>query len=100
VNEPSRVTSGGPAIAALVASYDVLRHVALGRPGRDDGPPLGFTVLLRHGMAAWLYAWAQCPSPPRPSMAAPPIAIPSLVHTELAHVWAHMALAHQEAAWI
>ena len=101
MNEPALLTSEGPSTAALVASYDVLRHVALGRHGRDDGPPLGFTVLLRHGMAAWLRAWAQCPSPPpRPSFAAPPIAIPTLVHTELAHVWAHMALAHQEAAWM
>ena len=85
----------------LVASYDLLRQVALGRSGPDDGPRLGFTVLLRHGMAAWLRAWAACP-PSQPLMppATPPIAIPSFVHTELAHVWAHMALAHQEAAWI
>ena len=96
-----RVAAGDASPATLVASYDLLRRVALGCSGPDDGPRLGFTVLLRQGMAAWLRAWAQCPSPPTRT---PPgslvITIPSLVHTELAQVWAHMALAHQEAAWI
>lgn len=97
----ARVAAGDPSPATLVASYDALRRVALGRSGPDDGPSLGFTVLLRHGMAAWLRAWAACPPPSTLTPhAAPPIAIPSIVHTELAHVWAHMALAHQEAAWI
>ena len=95
------VAAGDPSPATLVASYDLLRRVALGCSGPDDGPRLGFTVLLRQGMAAWLRAWAQCPPP---STRTPPgslvITIPSLVHTELAHVWAHMALAHQEATWI
>jgi hypothetical protein len=84
-----------------VASYEALRRVALGRSGPDDGPSLGFTVLLRQGMAAWLRAWAMCPHPaalvPRPAQSP---AIPHLVHIELAQMWAHMALSHQEAAWI
>ena len=101
MNEPAFVTAGDTSTATLVASYDLLRQVALGRSGPDDGPRLGFTVLLRHGMTAWLRAWAACPSSqPRMPDAAPPIAIPTLVHAELAHVWAHMALSHQEAAWI
>ena len=101
MNEPTVVASGDPSTATLVASYDLLRQVALGRSGPDEGPRLGFTVLLRHGMAAWLRAWTACPSPqPRTSSAGLPIAIPTLVHTELAQVWAHMVLAHQEAAWI
>jgi hypothetical protein len=84
-----------------VASYEALRRVALGRSGPDDGPSLGFTVLRRQGMAAWLRAWAQCPPPPTLTPHVLPLnAIPSIVHTELAHVWAHMALSHQEAAWI
>jgi len=84
-----------------VASYEALRRVALGRSGPDDGPSLGFTVLLRQGMAAWLRAWAQCPPPPPLTPhGLSLIAIPSIVHTVLAHVWAHMALSHQEAAWI
>ena len=75
--------------------------MALGRCGPDDGPSLGFTVLLRQGMAAWLRAWAMCPAPADPVAGpAPPLGIPSLVHTELAQLWAHMALSHQEAAWI
>ena len=95
------VAAGAPSPATLVASYDLLRRVALGCSGPDDGPRLGFTVLLRHGMTAWLRAWVACPGPPpRAPSAAPPIAIPTLVHMELAQVWAHMALAHQEAAWI
>jgi hypothetical protein len=101
VNASARVASGDPSTATLVASYDLLRQVALGRSGPDDGPRLGFTVLLRQGMAAWLQAWAQCPPPPtRTPQVSPVIAIPSLVHTELAQVWADMALAHQETAWI
>jgi hypothetical protein len=31
---------------------------------------------------------------------APALEIPALVHTELVQLWAHMALSHQEAAWI
>jgi hypothetical protein len=87
-------------IATLVAHYEALRRVALGRCGPDEGPSLGFAVLLRHGMSAWLHAWALCP---RPAASAPrtvqPPDIPPLVHLELAQVWARMALAHQETAW-
>lgn len=101
MSEPALRASEATPTATLAASYDILRQVALGRSGPDDGPSLGFTVLLRHGMAAWLRAWAACPPPQTLTPhAAPPIAIPAIVHTELAHVWAHMALAHQEAAWI
>jgi hypothetical protein len=101
VNESARVAVGATSPATLVASYDLLRQVALGRSGPDEGPRLGFTLLRRHGMAAWLRAWTVCPAPPpRTPSAAPPIAIPPIVHTELAQVWALMALAQREAAWI
>jgi hypothetical protein len=87
--------------ATLVASYDALRRVALGCSGPDEGPSLGFTVLVRQGMTTWLCAWAQCAPPPRVEpRAVPPTALPVTVHTELAQAWAHMALAHQEAPWI
>jgi hypothetical protein len=101
VSDPACVASRETPTATLVASYDVLRQIALGRNGPDEGPSLGFTVLLRQGMAAWLRAWAMCPPPaaPLPRPAQLP-AIPHLVHIELARVWAHMALSHQEAAWI
>jgi hypothetical protein len=29
-----------------------------------------------------------------------PLGIPPLVHMELVQLWAHMALSHQEAAWM
>ena len=87
-------------IPVLVTSYETLRRLALGRSGPDGGPSLGFTVLLRHGMAAWLRAWARCPSPlVSVAPSAPMSALPPIVHMELARVWAHMALACQEAAW-
>jgi hypothetical protein len=101
LSDPLDVPSGEPPIATLVASYEVLRRMALGQRGPDDGPSLGLAVLLRQGVAAWLRAWAMCPGPADPvARPAPPLGIPPLVHTELAQLWAHMALSHQEAAWI
>jgi len=84
-----------------VASYEALRRIALGQRGLDDGPSLGLAILLRQGVAAWLHAWARCPRPSDPvARPAPALEIPPLVHTELVQLWAHMALSHQEAAWI
>jgi hypothetical protein len=84
-----------------VASYEALRRIAVGQGGPDDGPSLGLAILLRQGVTAWLRAWARCPRH-SDSVACPaaPLEIPPLVHTELVHLWAHMALSHQEAAWI
>jgi hypothetical protein len=85
----------------LVSSYETLRRVALGHSGSNDGPRLGFTLLLRQGMTAWLHAWAMCPCPAVPEPAAISVSVlPPLVHHELAQVWAHMVLSHQEVAWI
>ncbi|MCR4340611.1 MAG: hypothetical protein NUW01_12090 [Gemmatimonadaceae bacterium] len=98
---PAIVAAEDMATATLVASYDALRRVALGHSGPDDGPSLGFTVLVRQGMTTWLRAWAACPPPPPLAPhGASLTALPTIVHTELAQAWAHMALAHQEAAWI
>lgn len=84
-----------------MASYEALRRLALGQRGFDDGPSLGLAILLRQGVAAWLRAWALCPRPADPvARTAPPLGIPPLVHTELAQLWAHMALSQQEVAWI
>lgn len=84
-----------------MASYEALRRMALGQRGPDDRPSLGLAILLRQGMAAWLRAWAMCPPPSDPApRTAQPRAIPPIVHTELAQLWAHMALSHQEAAWM
>jgi hypothetical protein len=84
-----------------VASYEALRRLALGQRGAADGPRLGLAILLRHGVAAWLDAWARCPRPAEPTApSAPPLGIPSVIHMELAQLWAQMALCHQEATWI
>jgi hypothetical protein len=84
-----------------VASYEALRRIAQGQRGPDDGPSLGLAILRRHGVAAWLHAWARCPHPAdRVARLAPSLEIPPLVHTELVQLWAHMALSHREAAWI
>jgi len=86
--------------ATLVAQYEALRRVALGGGGPDEGPRLGFAVLLRHGMSAWLHAWARCPRPAAPTLR--PVQTPDIpphIHLELVQVWAHMALAHQEIRW-
>jgi hypothetical protein len=48
---------------AVIASYETLRRVALGDTGPCDGPSLGFALLLRQGLAAWLEAWAMRPGP-------------------------------------
>jgi hypothetical protein len=84
----------------LVSSYETLRRVALGHSGPDDGPRLGFTLLLRQGLTAWLHAWAMCPRPAVPAPAAASVStIPPLVHHELAQVWAHIVLMQQEVSW-
>jgi hypothetical protein len=91
----------------VVSSYEILRRVALGLSGPNDGPGLGFTILLRQGMAAWLHAWTTCPCVVAPAASTPPAsatvtlaAIPSVVHREMAQVWAQMVRRHQEVAWI
>jgi hypothetical protein len=84
-----------------VASYEALRRLALGQRGGDEGPRLGLAILVRHGVAAWLDAWARCPRPAEPAApSTPPRGIPSFIHTELAQLWAQMALSHPEATWI
>jgi hypothetical protein len=84
-----------------VASYEAVRRMALGQRGPDDEPSLGLAILLRQGVAAWLRAWAMCPRPADPlAPSAPSLGLPSVIHTELAQLWAQMALSHPEAAWI
>jgi hypothetical protein len=84
-----------------VASYEALRRIALRQADPDTDRSLGLAILLRQGVAAWLHAWARCPPRLDPmAPAAPPRGIPSFIHTELAQLWAQMALSHPEAAWI
>jgi hypothetical protein len=100
VNGQAVVAASEVPRATLVASYEALRRVALGRGGPDEGPNLGFAVLLRHGMRAWLHAWAMSPCPAAAApRTGPSPDIPPIVHLELAQVWAHMALAHRETVW-
>jgi hypothetical protein len=90
-----------------VSSYEILRRVALGHSGPNDGPGLGFTILLRQGMTAWLHAWTTCPPVAASAASTPPAsttvalaALPSVVHREMVQVWAQMVRRHQEVAWI
>ena len=83
-----------------MTSYEILRRVALGHSEPTDGPSLGFTMLLRQGMTAWLSAWATCPCPVAPASTTVPLcAIPAVVHREMAQVWVQMVQRHQEVAW-
>lgn len=90
-----------------MSSYEILRRVALGHSGPNDGPSLGFTILLRQGLTAWLHAWRTCPRGAAPTVSIPPASItvaladiPSVVHREIVQVWAQMVRRHQEVAWI
>jgi hypothetical protein len=85
-----------------VSSYEILRRVALGHSGPHDGPSLGFTLLVRQGLTAWLYAWTTCPrmAAPAPSTTVALTEIPSVIHREVVQVWAQMVRRHQEVAWI
>ncbi|MEP7309645.1 MAG: hypothetical protein ABJA98_29405 [Acidobacteriota bacterium] len=84
-----------------MASYEALRRTALNPHRHPDGPSLELAILRRQGVAAWLDAWALCPRPSDPmTSSAPSLGIPSFIHAELAQLWAHMALVHQEATWI
>jgi hypothetical protein len=86
--------------AVLITSYETLRRVALGDPTPHDGPGLGFTLLLRGGLATWLQAWTRYPPPSAPEPPAISVAaLPAVVHHELAQVWAHIVLLHQEVTW-
>jgi hypothetical protein len=86
----------------VVSSYEILRRVALGHSGPNDGPSLGFTLLLRQGLTAWLHAWTTCPrvATPGSSTTVALAEIPSVVHREMVQVWTQMLRRHQEVAWI
>jgi hypothetical protein len=85
-----------------VSSYEHLRRVALGHSGLHDGSSLGFTLLLRQGLTAWLQAWTTCPrvAAPASSTTVALTEIPSVVQREMVQVWAQMVRRHQEVAWI
>lgn len=100
LSPPAVMTAPVP-ITVVITSYETLRRVAFGHSAPNDGPSLGFTLVLRQGLAAWLRAWALCPRPTVPDPAAVPLfPMPVLVHHELAQAWAHMVLLHQEVTWI
>jgi hypothetical protein len=91
-----------PSPQTVLSSYEILRRVALGQSGPDDGPSLGFAILLRQGLTAWLQAWATCARPTAPvsSTTVPLADLPSVVHREIAQVWVQMVRRHQEVAWM
>ena len=82
----------------LIARYEELRQLALGRCGAQAQ---GLVLFMRRGMRAWMQAWGQCVPPPLASPAAPPDeqqTCPAQLHAEVAMLLASMVLfARQEA---
>lgn len=94
---PDSIVAGG-AKEAFVAGYEELRRCALGRAGRG----VGFALLTRSGMAAWMKTCAALPRPPasavRRSAAEQPL-VPQDFRVEVATLLAEMALsAHTQGA--
>lgn len=83
-----------PSGEALLSEYEQLRLVAL---GRSNGPHqgIGFALLLRRGMAAWMDACvtAAAPSTPRPVPRQGHRLVAPDLRGEVAIVLAAMALA-------
>ena len=80
-------------IAAAAAYEQLRRHMLQGSPG---GGGFGLSVLLREGVAAWIYRCADCPAPapsmnPNDAAAAPPLHLPPQFHTSLVQILASIA---------
>jgi hypothetical protein len=80
---------------SLVSEYEELRRVAVA-PSNGLSRGVGFTLLLRRGMAVWMDA-CEAVAPPSRSQAAPrhePRLVPSELRNEVALVLAAMAMAN------
>jgi hypothetical protein len=91
----ARVPDGMPSLTpeALVAQYEALRRGIVDGMGRHSG--LGWAVLRREGLAAWLTAWATVPAlPPAGATPAPPatLCVAADRQAEVVRLLAGMAL--------
>jgi hypothetical protein len=84
----------------LTAAYEALRAYALGTAPSDQ-PPVGLSILLRRGLAAWLDGWKIRPLPitpppdPSPERSASPLAlITPPLRPDVVLVLASMALSN------
>ena len=57
---PGTSREAGPGLAE---DYEQLRRRALA--GEPEGSRLGLAVFMRQGMASWMRAWRELPTPPR-----------------------------------
>jgi hypothetical protein len=92
VKVPSETTAAAPA-ETLTSEYEELRRVALGESGGLHGG-VGFALLLRRGMAAWMDACLKAALPSR-AQSVPrrdSCAVPPELRGEVAQVLAAMAL--------
>lgn len=82
----------GPRLDRARDDYEALRRYALeGRGPRD----LGFALLVRQGMAAWIRAWSACAGPQHPArdrVSAGGSALPEGVRGEVTRLLVTMAL--------
>ena len=79
----------------LIARYEELRAIAVDPRRRASTSSSGYSLLVRHGVAAWTLAWAECAprsSAPR-SDRAPRAALSAANESALVDVLAQMALA-------
>jgi hypothetical protein len=92
VKAPSETTATASA-EMLTSEYEELRRVALGGSDGLQGG-VGFALLLRRGMAAWMDAClaAALPSRPRSAPRQDLCAVPPDLRGEVAQVLATMAL--------
>jgi hypothetical protein len=84
-----------PSGESLLSEYEELRRVAL-TPSNGLSRGVGFSLLLRRGMAVWMDACAAVAPPPR-SQAVPRQKhrlVPSELRSEVALVLAAMAMAN------
>ena len=81
----------------LIARYEELRCLALGRP---TAQPQGLALFMRRGMGAWMQAWSQCVAPAHAPTQPPQTQeiCPVQLHRDVAMLLASMVLfARQEA---
>jgi hypothetical protein len=97
----ARPETTATAAETLTSEYEELRRVALGGSGGLHGG-VGFALLLRRGMAAWMDACLTAAVPSRPPSVPRQefCAVPPDLRGEVAQVLAAMALGRVEGGMI